>query len=380
MQNLLTTLHEFLLAWLTNEDGFRDENPDLKTAMTEHGFGDVGPEELREALPLVAEDMPLDYQRSVYQYLSQSNVDSGSTFNVDQGGPQAGNVAAEGTAAVAAAAGPMETYPDEEPLDAAVRHIYNIQNNYSYIDDSGDVTNTVTNLGGNVDFDANSATGDGSFAGDDAEGVVQGDNYGINAGDDVEDSEVFNVSGDGAVVGNEVDEGANVVTGDVGGNFVGDDVSDSSLVGGDNFGQSVGDAEGANVIGGDSGIAAAGEAYIDAEGAATNVGDHGEANVVDVDSGGFGQGATQVNVGSGTNTNVIDDSFDTEIKDSFNTEDSFNDDSYNDDSYNEVDIDQEAYAADGYGHDGGGDAHVEQDADVHIGDDDSDLTDLADAQ
>lgn len=234
LQDTLTTLHEFLLAWLTNEDGFRDDNPDLKEAMEQHGFDDVGPDELQDALPLVAEEMPLNYQQGVYDYLNAtSNVDSGSTFTVNQGGAQAGN---DIGAAIATDADPLETQPGEAPLDAAVRHIYNIQNNYSYIDDSGDVTNTVT-AGGNVDFDANSATGDGAFAGDDAAGVVMGDNSGINAGDDVSTVDVSgdgnavgegDIAGDGNIVGNDVQD-SNLLTGDVGGAFVGGDADDVNV-------------------------------------------------------------------------------------------------------------------------------------------------------
>lgn len=324
MQGMITTLQDFLERWLTDA-GFRDQyDGDLEAAMDDHGLHDVEPAELLECLPLVAEDLPLAYQRSIYDYMNTVNtVNTGSTFNVQQGGSHTTG-AAEGTAAVAASAqtGP---YPGEEPLDAVVRHVYNVQNvyetNYSYIEDN-DVVTTIT-ADGDVDFDQNVASGDGAFAGDNAEGIVQGDNYGINAGDNVLGAEVTNVTGDDNVVGNELGDGANLVTGDVGGNFVGDDVEDSVLIGDDNYGQAVGDGENANIIGGDSGIAVTGGG---------GIGDVGNVNV----------GGTQYAVeGDGNATAfggdaAIDNS--TNITDSYNTDNSINDSTFDNDVVDDKDV------------------------------------------
>ena len=273
MQEIITTLHEFLERWLTDA-GFREQyDGDVEAAMSAHGFDDIDPATLLDALPLVAEDLPLAYQRSVYDYMNTvNNVDTGSNFNVQQGG--AANVAVnEGAAAVAASA-QAGAYPGEEPMDAAARHIYNIQNvyetNYSYIEDN-DVVTTIT-AGGDVDFDQNVAD-DGAIAGDDISGANTGENSGIISGGDTVDSDVTNVEGDG-----------NLTTGDI----VGDDVN----VGGTQY----------NVDGDGSAVA-------------------------------FGSGAATIDNSTNDSFNTdnsIDDSFNT--KDSFNATDNSINDSFNQDN------------------------------------------------
>lgn len=354
MSDVITTLHDFLTRWLTDA-GFRDEyDGDLDAAMDEHGLDDVDPAELMECLPLVAEDLPLAYQRSVFDYMNTVNAVNTGGHTVQQGGSTttATTGTAEGTAAVAASA-QQEPLPGEDPAEAVVRHITNIQNvyetNYSYIEDN-DVVNTIT-ADGDVNLDQNVASGDGAFAGDNAEGVVQGDNYGINAGDDVDDAQVNNVDGDGNVVGNEIGEDANVVTGDVGGNFVDGDVDDSALVGGDNYGQALGDVDDSVVTGGDSGIAVAGDnADADLDDVNVNVGDGQQFNIDGNNQAvGFGEGDVSLDQSidqSQTDNSVnIDDSYNTDnsIDDSYNTQDNSVTDSYNEGSYNEVDIDQSSH-------------------------------------
>ena len=308
VQDIIATLHDFLERWLTDED-FRDRyDGDVEKALKHCGFDDVDPKDLIDALPLVAEDLPLVYQKSVYDYMETvSNVDTGSKFDVDQGGGRGhySNGGSSGDSEVA-------------------RHIYNIQHitetNKSYIDDR-DVVTTITNSGdGDVNFDQTNV-GDGAVvAGGDVSGVNTGENSGFIAGDDIEDVEVTNVKGNGNTVTGDIGGAATIVSGD-------DNVlaNDSNVIDGDFKGNFVGDdANGANF----------GTKYdIDADDSAVNFGS-GKASVdnsVDIDD-------------SYNTDNSVD--LDVDLDDSFNTDNSDNSDhstntvsdSFNDNS-TDVDVD-----------------------------------------
>ncbi len=253
VKEIYTTLHDFLVEWLTNS-GFRDEyEGDLESALEYHGFDDVDAETLLACLPLLAEELPLVYQQAIYEYMhTASHVDSGSDFEINQGGGSpsgsqggghaghGGGHAGHGGAQHPAEAAAVGSQYRDEPIDEVIRHIYNIQNvtekHVSYIDDSGDVTTTVTSLG-DVELEQVLATGKGAVAADgDVAGVNTGVSYGIVAGDDVEDAQVTNVTGDRNVTGelgdatvvtgddNVLAEGSTVIDGDFDGNFVGGDV------------------------------------------------------------------------------------------------------------------------------------------------------------
>jgi hypothetical protein len=157
MATIVDSLYDFLYQWLTNS-GFREQyGNDVQQALESNGLEDVGPTELADALPLVAEDLPLQQQQQVFSFLNAAaNVDSGSTFNVDQGGA-ASQVAAAVSADAVAQIPPLEPRPGEEPIEAAARSITHITNNIqntevnetniTNIDDSGDVTQTVNAFG-----------------------------------------------------------------------------------------------------------------------------------------------------------------------------------------------------------------------------------------
>lgn len=242
MQDVITTLHEFLKRWLTDA-GFRDDyDGDVDAALADHGFDDVDSDTLLECLPLVAEDLPLVHQRSVYEYINTGDVDNGSDFHVKQSG---GDADAPG--------GGYGGDGDGGGSDVA-EHIYKIQNithNNSYIDDRD--VNTTINALGDVDFNQVIASGDGAVAaGDDVTGVNTGTNNGVIAGDDAHGNDVRNTTvtgnnntttgdvGAGAVVvsgdDNVLAKDSNVIDGDFsGGQFVGDDVENSNLVGGSQY-------------------------------------------------------------------------------------------------------------------------------------------------
>ena len=292
VNEIYTTLHDLLVEWLTN-GGFRQEyHGKLEHALDDHGFGHVDADDIVACLPLVAEDLPPVYQQAIYEHLSaMSETDGGSYFSVNQGGGeyeavQGGGGGVGGPGGTGGQGGGGE----ESQMEAVVRHIQHIQNvtenNYSYIDDSGDVTTSVTALG-DIDFEQIVASGKGAVAADgDVNGVNTGTNYGVVAGDDVEDVEVTSVFGDGNVAGDVED--STVVTGD-------DNVlaKDSTVIDGDFEG---------GFIGGD----------VAANQSALNFGDGTIAQDNSVD-----------------NSREYDDSFNTDnsrdYDDSFNTDESVND-------------------------------------------------------
>lgn len=305
VQEIYTTLHDLLVEWLTNA-GFRDEyDGKLEHALDDHGFDHVDADDILACLPLVAEDLPPVYQQAIYEHLSaMSDTDGGSYFKVEQGGGEYDAVQENGGvggSGYGGNGGGRHEGGEESQMDAVVRHIQHIQNitenNYSYIDDSGDVTTSVTALG-DVDFDQIVASGAGAIAADgDVEGVNTGTNNGVIAGDDAEDVEVTNVTGDGNVTG-EVGEDATVVTGD-------DNVlaKDSTVIDGDFDGGFVGGNVAANQ-------------------SALNFGDGdiGQDNSVD----------NSKHAKDSFNTdNSVEDSGNTTVKDSFQDNDKYTDNSDN---------------------------------------------------
>ena len=291
MQDVITTLHEFLKRWLTDAGFRREYDGDVDAALKDHGFDDVDSETLLECLPLVAEDLPLIYQRSVYEYIDPGEVNNGSDFSIKQSG---GDIDASGDGGYGGGDSGHDGSSD------VAKHIYKIQNiteNNSYIDDRD--VNTTINALGDVDFDQVVANGDGAVAaGEDIKGVNTGTNNGVIAGDDADGAKVSNtsVTGHGNTLTGDVAAGAVVVSGD-------DNVlaKDSNVIDGD--------FSGGNFVGGDA--------------ENSNLVDGKQYNVHADDS--------AVNFGSGKNVNDQSTDVDVEIDDSFNTDKSTNiDDSFQD--------------------------------------------------
>lgn len=311
-KSVIDTLYEFLVRWFEDKDFREEHDNDVEKALEYCGFDDVEAADLLDALPLVAEELSLGYQQSIYDYMETvATSDAASDFAVVQGGGEkavsAGAPGHDGAAATAAA-----TTHHEESLEEVARHIYNIQHitehNTSYIDDR-DVVTTVTAAGeGDVYFDQDVA-GDGAIVAEDSDlsGVNTGENSGFIAGDDIEDVEITDVSGDD-----------NIVTGDV---------YDSNLVKGDGN-TTVGDVSGAaTILSGDDAVFAQDSNVIDGDFEGIFVGDganganFGTAYDLDADD-------SALNFGDGTavQDNSVNDSGNTTVKDSYDTEDSYNTD------------------------------------------------------
>lgn len=333
MEQLLMTLHQFLLSWLTDEK-FREDNPDLRKAMEDRGLGEVSGEDVHEAMRLVSDELPPYQAQQMGPYLNApSGAYNQGNFNITQGG----SAGAAGSGAQAASGyginesygggtGPAgqytaPTHQGDGPLDDAVREIQYITNNVTNITETNttniDDRDTAIDNSVRQNIDTDGGDLDQQFVSSNVSGDVTGDGNAVGLGNTALSG------GDGAIVGSDIGSGANVVTGDVDGNFAGRDNFGSNIHG-DNLGQVVGDATNANVIGGDSGVAAAG--------------------------GGGVEGVKNVNAGDGSqeidDSTEIKDSFNSETNDSFNTVDSFNDakDSFNDadESFNQIDQSVEA--------------------------------------
>jgi len=284
MENVLMTLHQFLLSWLTDET-FREENPDLKQAMEDHGLGDVTGEDVHEGMKLVSDELSPYQAQQMSPYLNAPSgaYNEGSNFNIDQGG----SASAAGSGAQAASGlGYNESYgggtagqyimPDhygDTPLDDAVREVQFITNNFSTttetnttnIDDrdtavdnsvrqvidtgGGDLDQEFTSsvVSGDVTGDGNAVgtgntaqSGDGSAFGDGAavqsgDGNVAGDNNQVGEGNQAGDGSAF---GQGSQV-NAIDaihgEGTVQISGGTGNTsaFDGDAESTGNITGGD---------------------------------------------------------------------------------------------------------------------------------------------------
>ena len=251
IKSMYTTLYDFLVDWLTDAELREQYDDNLEHALEDNGFDDVDAHDIVACLPLIAEDLPPQYQQAIYEELNaMAATDAGSTFEVNQGRGDTGAVQDDGAGSDGGSHDSGHSRGDSDgngrgdhgdgdmsPMDAVVHHVKNIQhvteNNYSWIDDR-DVSTTVSALG-DVDFDQVVASGDGAVAADgDVMGVNTGENSGVIAGDDVDDVEVTNVDGDRNVTG-DLGEDATAITGD--GNIVADE---SQVVGGDVDGAFIG--------------------------------------------------------------------------------------------------------------------------------------------
>lgn len=275
MQQMIQTLYHFILQLFTDPD-FAKEHPDVKEALKEYGHEDITPEEMHQAMALVADELPPAQAHQLTSYLQQQAAftgDSGgtaaSTFNVNQGGSSAAGKAAS-AAPASSSAEAAAAVPGEAALDAVAREINYITNNITNIKETNTtniddrdtiVDNSVRqsiNAGRDVSLDQditnNTASGDGAVAGEVAGNVNTGQNSGIVG--DAPGARVTNVDGDGNTVLGDIGHDANVVTGEVG-QFVGGNVRDANMIGGDNSGTAVGGSvSDSQVIGGDnSGIA-----------------------------------------------------------------------------------------------------------------------------
>jgi hypothetical protein len=190
MSNLL----EFILGLLRSEEARAEFHSDPDGVLAGHGLDDLCAQDVHDALPLVIDQ-------------SRVSVDqSGGSFDrsYEQGGP--------GATSVLTATAPAPTpEPGQSELDAVVRQIEHITNNYVYTDSHDTLLDNSVNqnvwAGGDVtqtfDNDPTIASGDGAVA---AGGDVDGP---VTTGDD-------NVVGDENVIGdgNAVGDGNRVSNGD----------------------------------------------------------------------------------------------------------------------------------------------------------------------
>ena len=222
MEQLLMTLHQFLLSWLTDER-FREDNPDLKKAMDDRGLGEVSGEDVHEAMRLVSDELPPYQAQQMGPYLNApSGAYNNGTFNVTQGG----SAASAGTGAQAASGyGINESYGGgtghytapthhgDTPLDDAVREIQFITNNFTTIHETN--TTTIDDRDTAIDnsvrqiIDTDGGDLDQDFVSSNVSGDVVGDGNAVGQGNTA-------LSGDGSAFG----EGAVVQSGD--GNQLGD--------------------------------------------------------------------------------------------------------------------------------------------------------------
>ncbi len=271
-QQMAMTLHELLLRLFTNAR-FRQAHPDLKQTLIDHGHGEVTPGELKQAMTLVADELPPVQANQLSSYLNAtSGASSSGTFNVSQGGSSAaaasstggrtatassGGTSAPSAAGTSASSGGGTATPGgsvSDQLDVVVQEISYVTNNITETNVTS-IDSRATNIdssvnqsitaGGNVtldqDISSQVASGDGAVAGNIDGSVNTGENAGIVG--DAQGASVTNVEGEGNVTG-DIGDAANVATGGVG-TFVGGDVSGSAVTGGDNTGTMVGDATGA---------------------------------------------------------------------------------------------------------------------------------------
>jgi hypothetical protein len=316
MENVLMTLHQFLLSWLTDES-FREENPELKQAMEEHGLADVTGEDVHQAMMLVSDELPPYQAQQMSPYLNAPSgaYNTGSSFNITQGG----SAGAAGTGAQAASGfGINESYGGgtgggtadqyilpthhgDTPLDDAVREVQFITNNFTTITETNTtniddrdtaVDNSVRQVidtdGGNLnqEFDQDVVSGDGNAFGD-GSAVQGGDGNVAGTGNQAGDGSAFgdgsavqggegNVAGTGnlGITGDGVAFGTGNVTGDVSGegNSVGFDNQASSGTGNTTAFEDGDATSTGNIVGGDD---------VNAVGNIANTGDDADIFVED---------------------------------------------------------------------------------------------------
>jgi hypothetical protein len=216
MEQVLMTLHRFLLSWLTDEK-FREDNPELKEAMENHGLADVTGEDVHQAMTLVADELPPYQAQQMGSYLNApSGAYSSGNFNINQGG----SAGAAGTGAQAASHGGMTggygattgsyVMPDHTgnaPIDDAVREIQYITNNFTTINETNttNIDDRDTNIDNSVRQAINTGGGDldQDFVSSNVSGDVIGDGNAVGLGNTA-------LSGDGSAFG----EGSSVQSGD----------------------------------------------------------------------------------------------------------------------------------------------------------------------
>jgi hypothetical protein len=286
MEQLLMTLHQFLLSWLTDER-FREDNPDLKQAMEDRGLGEVSGEDVHEAMRLVSDELPPYEAQQMGPYLNApSGAYNNGNFNITQGG----SAGAAGTGAQAASGyginesyggGPghysAPTHEGDGPLDAAVREIQFITNNFTTITENNtsiiDDRDTTIDNSVRQNIDTGGGDLDQEFISSNVSGDVTGDGNAVGLGNTA-------LSGDGSAFG----EGAVVQSGD--GNQLGDGsafgegaevanatgLAAQAVTGTGNTTSQFGDAESTgNITGGDD---------VNAVGNIANSGDDAELDVV----------------------------------------------------------------------------------------------------
>jgi hypothetical protein len=249
MEQVLMTLHRFLLSWLT-DDKFREDNPELREAMENHGLADVTGEDVHQAMTLVADELPPYQAQQMGAYLNApSGAYNTSNFNLNQGGSAGasgtGSQAASHGGANLAAGGSAGSYvlPDHQghaPIDDAVREIQFITNNFTTINETNttNIDDRDTTIDNSVRQAINTGGGDldQDFVSSVVSGDVAGDGNAVGLGNTA-------YSGDGSAfgIGAAVQSGDGNVAG-IGntsvGNVTGDGSSAAFAVGGD--AQSVG--------------------------------------------------------------------------------------------------------------------------------------------
>ncbi len=194
----VTSLLDFLRNLLGDPAERAQFDLDPEEYLREHGFADLDGHDVYDAVGLVCDTLP----PSVAQEISSSYRTGGNRVEVNQSGPP-----------------PVHTQPHETDLEAAIRQISYVTNNYAYtqiddrdtIDDRDNIIDNSVNTDiyakGDVEFDQDIhnentiASGDGAVAaGDDINGPVA-------TGDDAIAAVDSQVADDGAIlVDGDVDD------------------------------------------------------------------------------------------------------------------------------------------------------------------------------
>lgn len=367
MNDINEVLKSILTKVLGNEQEALVYSEDPAGYLIDHGVADTDLSQLSIGDTINAVSNELNFAPEVSQTLIEMPTPARTTgYSGGGGGGGSASAPAAASAPVAAAAPPppppapvtMETI--QQTVNNYVTEVYqtnetinqNITDNSRHfnVDIEGEVHGDVEIIDESNNV---TAAGDGAVAaGDDASGVATGD-AAVAAGRDIEDSNI--ASGDGAVAfdgenSGVVNTGSNegiISQGSADGAVVGDGNTVNNV---DGDGNTIGDG---NVAIGGDGVVGDGNATIQGSDDVTaGFGSGDTANFEGANIGG-GDGDTQISFGGGSNAtqdndttidNSISDSFndqstntnivtDNSTNDSFNTEDSFN----NEDSFNTED-------------------------------------------
>ncbi len=187
----VTSLLDFLRNLLGDPAERAQFDLDPEAYLRDHGFDDLDGHDVYDAVGLVCDTLP----PSVAQEISSSYRTGGNRVEVNQSGPP-----------------PVHTQPHETDLEAAIRQISYVTNNYAYtqiddrdtIDDRDNIIDNSVNTDiyakGDVEFDQDIhnentiASGDGAVAaGDDIKGPIA-------TGDDAIAAKDSQVADDGAIL------------------------------------------------------------------------------------------------------------------------------------------------------------------------------------